>query len=174
MKHGWAPSAFGLLAGCAVLAAAWLLPGLLDGDTLANALLKPAYKLPELIPAYVPALRAGLQASLATGAGAGLAAFAVWVAATRLARPTGPRQVGRSWRLPLWFTLAGLAVVVAYLAIAYRILGRMEPVEEVTANRLAAIVGVGAAGLFWLLSLLGTERMMRPAVPLAPLLMARR
>ena len=174
MRHGWASSAGGLLAGCAVLALAWLVPGLLDGNSLANAMLKPAYKLPELIPAYVPGLRAGLQASLASGAGAALAAFAVWVGATRLARPTGPRQVGLSWRLALWLVLAVLAAVLSYLAIEDRILGRMEPVEEVTANRLAFVIGFAAAVLFWLLSLLGTERMMRPAVPLAPLLTARR
>ncbi len=173
MRHGWGQAAIGLLAGCAVLALAWLVPGLLDGGSLANAMLKPDYKLPELVSAYIPGLRDALQSTLATGAGAALAAFIIWVAATRLARPTGPRQVGRGWRFPLWLLLAILTAAVSYLAIEYRILGPLEPVAPVTANRLAAAVAVAACLLFWLLSMLGTERMMRPAVPLAPYLTAR-
>ncbi len=167
------PIAMALAAGCALLALAWLLPGLLDGASLAEAMLKPSYKLPELIPAYVPDLRQALRATLATGAGAALAAFAAWVLGVQLARPTGPRQVGRSWRLWLWLGLAILVAAASYLVIEYRVLGRLDSVEEVTANRLAALVAAAACLVFWLLSLLGTERMMRPAVPLGALLMAR-
>ena len=173
MRDAFTRPTLGLLAGFAVMGLAWILPGLVDGDSLAEAMLKPDYKLPELISAYVPGLRDALQATLLTGARSALAAYVIWVASTRLARPTGPRQVGRGWRFPLWCVLAILAAVISYLAIEYRILGPLEPVEGVTANRLALVVGLAAALLFWLLSLLGTERMMRPAVPLAPFLTAR-
>ena len=168
------PLALALGVGCALLALAWLVPGLLDGASLADAMLKPSYKLPEMIPSYVPDLREALRATLATAAGAALAAFVIWVLGTQPGRPTGPHQVGRSWRLALWLGLAALAATVTYLAIEYRVLGPLDSVDEVTSNRLAALLAVAACIVFWLLSLIGTERMMRPAVPLGALLMARR
>ena len=167
------PPIWAFVLGCVVLALAWLVPGLLDGAVLADTMLRQDYKLPELMAGYVPELRHSLQLTLGAGGLAALVAFIAWLALAVAIRPTGPGQVARGWRLVYWGVLAVLAAAAAYLVIAFRVLGAVDSIDELFANRMAAAVALGAAVVFWVLCLVGTERMIRPAVPGGSVLVGR-
>ena len=160
-----------VLAGAALIAAAWFGPALLDGPALADTMLRESFKLPEVVASYVPELVGTLRLSTVAAASCPLAGFLIFVALTVAIHPTGPGQVGRSWRLGLWLVLLVAVAVSSYLLAYFGMVGRLEAIDELAATRVALAEAAGAAIAFWALSLIGTERMTRPAVPLAGLLM---
>ena len=163
--------AWAVVVGLALIAAAWFGPALLDGPALAETMLRESFKLPEVVASYVPGLVATLRQSSVAAASCPLVGFLLFVALTIAIRPTGPGQVGRSWRLALWLVLLVAVAVSSYLLAYLGMVGRLEAVDELAATRVALAEAAVAAVVFWALSLIGTERMTRPAVPLAGLLM---
>ncbi|SDB20600.1 hypothetical protein [Belnapia rosea] len=160
-----------LLTGCAIGAAAvaigWFLPSVgLEGS--AAGMLQPNYQLPELIDRFVPEVLTGLQMAFVTAAASALCLFIVFALVTRLvARPTGPGEVGRGWRVALWWVLLLACAGAAYGAVAYFLSSQVATVDAAVATRIALLVMIVAAATFWVMSVVGVERMMRPAVFLA-------
>ena len=173
MKDRLVPPARSLVLGCLLLACAWAIPLFLDGSQLAHGMLRANYSLPELVDTYVPQLRRAAQLTLVTAAAVPLVAFLLWVAETSVSRPTGPGQVARGWRFVTWFVIAVVAGAAVYAVVDWGTLGGADPVDDVLANRAAILSGLFAVGLFWVFCLLGTERMIRPAVPGGALLVGR-
>lgn len=167
MIRHWLPPFLQALAVGAVflLLPAWLVPGLVDSTVLTDRMLQASYQLPELVSSYVPDLLLGVRLSLVAGASAALGCFAAWAVAMLLLRPAGPAEVGRSWRRVLWSVLAFVAAVIAYAATSVGLLGRLDTVDGAAATRLAVAIAAAAPFAFWVLSLIGAERMMLPAVP---------
>ena len=165
MKERVLPPVRSLVLGCILLAGAWIAPLFLDGNQLAEGLLRANYSLPELIASYVPDLRRAAQLTLVTAVAVPLLAFGVWVAETSVSRPTGPGQVGRGWRSATWLVILVAAGGAVYGLSNWRTLGSLEAVDDVVANRVAVALASLSLLLFWVFSLLGTERMIRPAVP---------
>jgi hypothetical protein len=168
MRHWLPPFATGLLTAAVLAAAAWFVPAFLP-QSVPEAMLQPSYQMEELVARFVPEVGAAMQRALAAAAVAALAGFVVLAAVHLLARPTGPGEASSSWRRALWFVLL-VAVFAAAAGAGYYFLGvSVTTTENAAATQWSAGLGGAASLLFWLLSLLGTERMLRPAVPLATL-----
>ncbi len=167
------PPGRSLVLGCILVACAWALPLFLDGSQLAGGALRANYSLPELMAAYVPELRRAAQLTLVTAVAVPLLAFLAWVAETSLLRPTGPGQVARGWRSITWFVIAVIAGGAVYALVGWKTLGGVDSVDDVVANRTAIVLALLSLVLFWVFCLLGTERMIRPAVPGGALLVGR-
>ena len=173
MKDRAIPPVRSLILGCILVAGAWALPLFLDGAQLAQGLLRANYSLPELMASYVPELRRAAQLTLVTAAAVPLLAFLAWVAETSLMRPTGPGQVARGWRSVTWFVIALIAGGAVYGLVNWETLGGVDSVDDVIANRTAIVLALLSLVLFWVFCLIGTERMIRPAVPGGALLVGR-
>jgi hypothetical protein len=171
MRNWFAGVAKATLVAALLLVAAYLVPGLLDGAALANAMLKQSYKLPEIMDAFIPDLVQNVRLSLLAGVGSALVGFYVWAVATAAVRPTGPGQVRRGWRPVLWFVLLAVVCVSGYLLTSFGLAAEADAVDETVATRAAFVISVSSAVVYWALCLIGTERMTRPAIPAGPLLM---
>ncbi len=167
------PPGRSLVLGCILVACAWALPLFLDSSQLAGGALRANYSLPELMAAYVPELRRAAQLTLVTAVAVPLLAFLAWVVETSLLRPTGPGQVARGWRSITWFVIAVIAGGAVYALVGWKTLGGVASVDDVVANRTAIVLALLSLVLFWVFCLLGTERMIRPAVPGGALLVGR-
>ena len=165
MTYFWCrPALWSGLLAAVLVAIAWVLPGLLDGAAF-EGMLQSNYRLPELVSAYVPELLHGVRLSLLAGIGAAVCGFLAWLASMLVARPTGPGQVARSRRCWVWFALGAATAVTAYITTAVGVFGALDTIDGATATRAAASVALGSLLVFWVFCLLGTERMIRPAVP---------
>lgn len=156
-----------LVLGAVLGAAAWVAPGLVGDATLADRLLQQSYKLPELVSAYIPDLLQALRQSFLSPLGTAVFGFVIWIAALRVGRPTGPGQVAQGWRPALWAVLAASAAVGTFALVSWTVLGPLDTVDGTSARWLAFGCAAAAPMVFWLMCLLGTEPMMRPAVPVA-------
>ena len=166
MKRHWVRRfLYGAALGMGLLVLGFIGPGLVGGAALVDWMLKPAYQIPEFIQSYTPDLVWGMTVSLMSGLAAALAGFMVWDVSMLIARPTGPGQVGAGWRPLLWgLTLA--AVLIAAFTLPYVALTSwLDTVETRAATWIAFMLAAMAAAVFWLLSIVGTERMIRAAVP---------
>jgi hypothetical protein len=168
MRHWLPPFLIGLLTAVVLAAAAWLVPAFLP-QSVPKAMLQPSYRMEELVERFVPEVGAAMQWALAAAVAAALAGLVILAAVHLLARPAGPGEAFSSWRRALWFVLF-VAVFAAAAGAGYYFLAvSITTTENAAATQWSAGLGGAASLLFWLLSLLGTERMLRPAVPLATL-----
>jgi hypothetical protein len=163
------PALVGSVIGLGLLVFGWFIPSVALA-AMAPGMLQPAYQMPELIERFVPEVLTGMQMAFGAGAAAVLAAFLTFTTMTGiLARPTGPGEVGRGWRVMLWWALMLVASGLAYAAVEYFLSWQLSIVDSVAVTRIALAAMLTAAAAYWIISLLGVERMMRPAVPLASL-----
>lgn len=166
MRHWSPPFIVGLLAAAALIAAAWFAPAFLP-QSVAESMLQPSYRMEELVARFVPEVIAAMQRALASAACAALAGYIVLSAVNLLARPTGPGEASSGWRLALWCALLFAVFIVAGGAGYYLLGVSVTTTEDASATQWSAGLAGSASLAFWLLSVLGTERMLRPAVPLA-------
>ena len=80
----------------------------------------------------------------------------------------------RGWRFITWFVIALIAAVPSYSLVNWETLGDVESIDDVVVNRSAIVLALLSLLLFWVFCLLGTERMIRPAVPGGALLVGSR
>ncbi len=168
------PPARAIVLGIVLLVATLAASQWLDDTRLAEGMLRADHRLPELMPSYIPDLRRAVQLTLATVVAVPLLAFLAWIGETAFARPTGPGQVARGWRLATWVVICVLTGLCVYGLVDYETLGGLDSVDARFANQAALVLAAVAAALFWAFCLLGTERMIRPAVPCGGLLVGRR
>ncbi|WP_159350014.1 hypothetical protein [Roseomonas harenae] len=156
----------GTIVGLALIAMAWFLPAFLP-SSIAEGMLQPAYRMEELVARFVPEVTAGMQRAFSLAAAAVFFAFVVLSLMNLVARPIGPGLAGSGWRRGVWVLLL-LVVVIGALGATYLFLSFwLTTVDEAAATQCALYVCLAAALAYWLLSFVGTERMMRPAVPFA-------
>jgi len=166
MRHWMMSFLVGLVIALVLVVVAWLAPALLP-TTIMEGMLQPSYRMEELVARFVPEVTAAMQRALASSAIAVLAGYVAISLVHLFARPTGPGEAGAGWRRVAW---AILLVVVAIAAAvgAYAHLGVWLTItDDLAAQKWAASLGLAAAVLYWVLTTFGSERMMRPAVPLA-------
>lgn len=162
------------IVGSAVIALICVLILSLQGSSVWNELLLDApFRKPEIVAYYAQPLMQQLQLASFAWIGTALAGFALWQITNLVSRPTGPGQIRWSWRSVHWFLLLVLVGTAGALAPYWLLAVRLDTVDAEAAQRLAAILGPLAAILFWILSVLGAGRMMRPAVPLGRLMPVR-
>lgn len=166
MRHWLGPFLGGSAGGFALLLAAWFIPAFLP-SSIAEGMLQPAYRMEELVARFVPEVTAAMQRAFLSAAAAVLVGYVLLSLVHLAARPTGPGQAGRGWRHVAW-AISFVIVVVTATAAAYFSLGLwLTTVDDAAATQWTLYVGLAAALAYWLLSVLGSERMMRSAVPLA-------
>jgi hypothetical protein len=158
--------AYGAMLGLILLALGWVGPNLVGDPASLVWMLKPAYQVPELLPSYTPELVEGIRFSLASCIGSATIGFVFWDLVILISRPSGPGQIRTSWRRVIWWltwvSVLITAGVLPYVALTFW----LDTVEIVVATRLAVGLSLVAVLVFWLLSAVGAEPMMRPAVPL--------
>lgn len=166
MRHWMKPFIVGLVVAVALVAVAWLAPALLP-TTVMEGMMQPSYRMEELVARFVPEVTAAMQRALASAAGAVLAGYVALSLVHLFARPNGPGEAGAGWRRAVWAVLL-IGVLIAATIGAYVHLGVWLTIaDDLAAQKWAAALGVGAAIFYWVLTTFGSERMMRPAVPLA-------
>jgi hypothetical protein len=88
----------------------------------------------------------------------------ILVAITHLFRPTGPGDAAKGWRHGVWWfcfvCVLGAASGGAYIALAIW----LRDGSEAIAMEWALISAILSGFLFWTASIIGTERMLRPAI----------
>lgn len=88
----------------------------------------------------------------------------ILVAITHLFRPTGPGDAATGWRRGAWWfcfvSVLAAANSGAYIALAVW----LRDGSEVIAMEWALISALISGFLFWVVSIIGTERMLRPAI----------
>ena len=150
-----------------------LILSLLGSSVWTELLLDPPFRKPEIVAYYAQSLMQQIQLASFAWIGTALAGFALWQIANLISRPSGPGQIRWSWRSLNWFLLLALVGTAGALAPHWLLTVRLDTVAAEAAQRLAAILGLLAAVLFWLLSVLCAGRMMRAAVPLGRLMPVR-
>jgi hypothetical protein len=173
------PWAFSLLRGAALLlsmlAFAWVAPTLMDPATLVDRMLAEAYRTPpEQMQEYAPDITRLAQLALVAASTAAGAAFIGWGLIALLRRPSGPGQATAPASRLAWLATFIAAAVAAYVASLLALHSEPGLVDPAFADRFALASAVGGALLHWLASLPGTERALRPAVPLGALLVGVR
>lgn len=174
MKHWVGRFILSLGVGAALAALLWIAPSFVDSAALSERALRPNYKLPELVANYTPDLVAALKAGLVQGAAAAIAGLVLWTLLTRVGRPMGPGQVRRGWRRNAWLLLLTAVALTAFGLPYFALVHQLDTVDPDAGTVFAILVSAGSAVVFWLLCLLGTERLIRPAVPAGDLLLGAR
>jgi hypothetical protein len=168
MRRWLGPFLVGLLLALSMLAAAWLGPAFLPAS-VTDAILKPEYRMDKALleARFMPEVTASLQRALVLSAAAVLAGYVVVSLVHLTLRPAGPGGAASRWRHILWVSVL-LAVAVCAAGATYASLTIwMTMSEDAAATQWTAFTAAAAALTFWLVTVFGSERMMRPAVPLA-------
>lgn len=135
-----------------------------------DMLLEAPYRKPEVVAFYTPDLTQQIRLCGLACIGAAFAGFCLWQLALLAARPTGPGQVRWSWRRIVWSLILGIVAIAGGVAPYWLLTVQLDTADAEAARRLAAILALLSAMLYWLLSIIAAGRMMRPAVPLSRLM----
>jgi hypothetical protein len=169
------PWAFAMLRGAvlllAILVLAWVSPSLIDPATLVDRMLAETHRTPpEQMQEYAQDIIWLARLALVTTGGVAGAGFIVWGLIALLRRPSGPGQATAAASRLAWVVSLVAAAAAAYLASQGALHSEPGLVDPAFAERFALAAAGAVAMLHWLVSLPGTERALRPAVPLGALL----
>lgn len=146
----------------AILVGLWLL-FTWQGEGLAKFFLK-AVDVAELDDRRAATLASEMYSLAKTIVGICGVAAMVWVVTSLLRKPGDPVTAGRSW---LWFGLLATAAIATAPVVYNDVFLKGLLYSEARRPAFGAFVACLGLAVFWLASVLGTWRPIRPAVPLS-------
>lgn len=164
----WLPAVcIGVALVCGMAAAAYQSQFWVDPTFLTGYMLAPDHRMvPELVPDYLDGLRKLWWYAAVAAPASALCGYLLLSFSFIFLRPNGPGQAPRRSNTIVWSIFLASTAVVAFGTSLYAL--GMDPgvVDPGFMNNFSIAAAICAVVAYWLATILGTETIMRPAVPL--------